>query len=349
MNNNYGFTKDTKVLTIKGWCPISDVNINTKVLSYSIEDAILQQDQVLATNKTQACEIYKTFHKQCSFTHGKDQLWWGWKRLWAKKGLPREKLYHKFKIKDATQEFNIICSAPYKNFNSKVTEDEAAFIGWLLSDGHYKWSKNTKRTSSSFGKKQGITGMIAQAQHKFYKEVGDVIAKVNLDYTLHLDNTGIKTSPVNKYHFKSKQLRAFMDNVVGIRAAKTEINWCEQILSYGDKEIYQYLYNFWLADGDTLNKVFGKKQTTITQNYNTVSDSVLLAMYLQGRRVSISNKDAVGKCGTLRMLNNSHLTLQETTSDFKELVDTYDVLTRNGTYIIKQGAHISITCSSSFS
>lgn len=31
-------------------------------------------------------------HKLAGFSCGSDQLWYGWKRMWAKKGQPRENI-----------------------------------------------------------------------------------------------------------------------------------------------------------------------------------------------------------------------------------------------------------------
>ena len=346
--SDYGFTKDTQVLTVRGWVDIEDIKEGDLCLSYSIENGFIVHDKVVEVKVLTKTEVLETSHKLCSFLHGKDQKWYGWKRLWAKRGTPRQKSYCVFSIPEATQEFNIICAARYRCSSSKVTKQEAAFIGWLLSDGYYRWSKDTKRTSSSFGKKRGVIGMIAQAQHKFYKEVEEVIDGVGLTYTVHEDNTGIKTSPVNKYYFKSTEFRDFMDRVVVERLPKAEIDWCSHLLRYGHEEIYEYLYHFWLADGDTYNSTFGEKKTVITQNSGSVSESVTLAMFLQGRRVSTSYKDKNKKCKTLRMMRSGHLTLQETSSKHKLTSDTYDLLTENGTYIIRQGGHISITCSSAF-
>lgn len=347
--NDFGFGKETEILTKEGWKLISDIVVGDECVSYSIDKGCLELDTVIDITKNHNTEVIKLYHKLAEFNCGKDQLWYGWKRMWAKKGCKREKYFHKFTIPEITQEFNILCSAKYSGGNSTVTPQEAAFIGWLLSDGYYRWSEDTKRTSSSFGNKRGVTGMIAQAQHKFYREVEQVITSVGLPYSLHEDNTGVKTSPVNKYHFHCGEFRSFMDRVVGERLPKSEINWCKHILSYTEDSIYEFLYNFWLADGDTKRDNFGGTKTTIVQNAGTVADSVMLAMFLQGKRVSSGFKSPNDhKCLTLRMLKNGHITMQEVNTESVGLHDTFDILTNNGTYVIKQGSNLSITCSSSF-
>lgn len=347
--DNFGFCKHTEVLTENGWTPIDRVSVGNRCVSYSIEKDIMELDTVKDVRCNSSTKMLNVSHKLAGFSCGADQLWYGWKRMWAKKGQPRGKHYQKFSIPQTTQEFNIVCSARYEGGTSSVTPEEAALLSWVLSDGYYSWSKDTKRTSSSFGKKRGVIGMIAQAQHKFYKEVEEVIDAVGIPYTLHVDSGGVKTSPVNKYHFKCPPFREFMDKVVGERLPKSLINWDKHILSYREPAIQAFLYNFWLADGDTKNKMFGGRQTTIVQNVGSVADAVMLAMFLQGKRVSAAFKSPTDtKCSTIRMLKNRHITMQEVNVASEDTTETFDILTENGTYVIKQGKHLSITCSSSF-
>lgn len=347
--SNFGFNIDTTVLTLDGWKPINEIKLGDKCISYSIEGDYLEVDDIINTTINPNVNMLSVSNKWVEFVVGRDQLWYGWKRLWAKKGCERGKYFHKFSIPETTQEFNIICSAKYCGGSSNVTKEEASFIGWLLSDGYYKWSEDTKKTSSSFGNKRGIIGVIAQAQHKFHKEVESVLNSVNLSYTIQYDNNGNKTSPVNKYHLYSPELRLFMDRVVGERLPKHDINWPKHILSYNQEAIYHFLYNFWLADGDTKNQQFGGNKTIITQNKGSIYDAVMLAMFLQGKRVSSCNKNSIDdKCSSIRMLRNGHITMQEVKIKDIGVYETFDLLTKNGTYVIKQGDNISITCSSSF-
>ena len=44
------------------------------------------------------------------------------------------------------------------------------------------------------------------------------------------------------------------------------------------------------------------------------------------------------------MLKNAHITLQETSFDYQNTTDTFNIETGQGTYIIKQEDFISITC-----
>ena len=345
--SNFGFPEGTLVLVLDGWKPIETIKVGDQCITYCKDKNILVQGVVEGTLSNDSSALIKATHTHLEFVCGKDQKWFGWKRVWAKKGLPRPKKHLEFTLSETTQDYNITCSAEYVGGENKdVSPEDAALLGWLLSDGYYKWKPDTKNTSSSFGKKRGVTGMIAQAQHKFYKEVEEVIEDVGLEYTMHEDSTGVKTSPVNKYHFKSAGFRSFMDRVVKERLPKNDINWTRHIIGYSKPALYQYLYNFWLADGDTKGCTFLKGGTKITQNFGTVSESILLSMFLQGRRVSQVEKDSEGKCKTLRMLRSGHVTMQEIKKEDVGSSRTYDLNTSEGSYIIRQGDHISITCTS---
>ncbi|MDT9702542.1 hypothetical protein, partial [Streptomyces sp. P17] len=86
-----------------------------------------------------------------------DHRWYGWQR--RAKGHTRTNnlvRYNEYGFKtteEINSEFNILASAKFPTAGrSGVTKEEASFMGWLLSDGYYKWSKDTQRTSASFGR-----------------------------------------------------------------------------------------------------------------------------------------------------------------------------------------------------
>lgn len=339
-----GFNEGTEVLTNTGWVDINKMNVGDNVLTFNTETDIIEND-VITHKESCVSNLHKLHHKHFEVYCGSDQKWYGWKRCWAKKGLPRPKEYLHFSIPESTQEFNVICAGVYEGGNNKVINtDDGNFIGWLLSDGYYKWSKDTRNTSSSFGKLRGINGLIAQAQHKFYKEVEEAIASVGIPYVIDIDTTGVKTSPVNKYRFKCKPFRDYLDTKLNDRRDKHEVDWVKNILSWDNDVINSYLHSFWLADGDTKGNTYCGNKMIITQNLGNISDSVQLAMFFKGRKVSCSYKDSTQKCETLRMLKNRHVTLQETSFDETNSdVELHSITTQNNTYIIRQNKTITIT------
>ncbi len=346
---NKGFPLgSTKVLTLGGWKYFDELVVGEDVLSYDKRSNEIVVDTLLGTSLGTS-GIHKLYHKNLEVSCGKDQKWYGWKRTWAKQGEKRGKEFLTFSIPETTQEFNLISTAPYKGVgkNPSFTEQDGCLWGWILSDGYYKWKPDTKRTSSSFGKKRGVVGLIAQAQHKFYKEVEEAITGAGLGFYVNVDNTGNKTSPVNKYNFYAEEFRAYIDSTIGERLPKSDINWVGHMLSWDYKTIDQFLYSFWLADGTTKGLSYCGNKMLITQNKGTVYDAVELAMFLKGRRVSSSIKQNTTDfvCCSIRMLKNAHITLQETSFDRIGHAETFSVDTNQGTYIIKQGDFISITCS----
>lgn len=348
---NTGFNKETEVLTYEGWKSISDIKPRDRVVSYNIERGILEEDRVLDTIENNEVTLIKVSHKEMVFTTSPDQLWYGWKRLWAKKGLPRQKYYHKFSIMEANQEFNIINSAKYKNMKenpNSVNKNDMALLAWVLSDGYYKWSDRAEVTSCAGGKRKGVIGMVAQAQHKFYKEVEDVIEKVGMACTLHIDIKGKKKSPVNRYYFRSEEFRNFMDKVVGIRKNKDDVNWVEVLLRYNTPCLEEFLYHFWLADGDTKGVDYiNPSKFIITQNKGFVCDAVAMLSFFRGNKITII-KHSGDKCKQIRSVKRAHSTMQEIKREEVGKDTTYDVLTNNGTFVIRQDSFISITCSSTF-
>lgn len=336
---------NSQVLTVKGWRYYYDLKVGDTVLTYNTEKGIIEKDKILDTVFIKDQDIITMSNKHWSIESTKDHRWYGWQR--RAKGHTRSgnlERYSEFGFKtteDINSEFNIIASAPYKSVtDSNVSVEDASFVGWLLSDGYYKWSKDTKKTSSSFGKKRGIIGTIAQAQHKFYKELEDCLNKVGAEYTQHVDSTGIKTSPVNKYDLKSSWLRGFMDRVIGVRKNKHEVDWVGWILSLTDEAREGFLYSFWLADGDTKGHKFNKNMK-ITQNEGNICDAVLLSMYFMGNRVTNNLKQ--GKCRLLTQISRPHVTAQELDKKYSGVKDVFCITTNNGTFVTKQDNTITIT------
>ncbi|CAH9013306.1 hypothetical protein VP249E411_P0099 [Vibrio phage 249E41-1] len=346
-----GFREDTQVLTVNGWINIKDIEVGQKLISYHKKKDKLVYDEVIDTAKLDS-KVINTYNKLTEFTCGKLQKWYGWKRMWAKKGQTRPKKFLEFDLLSTTQEFNILLSGVFDEdgSNEEVTAADGSFLGWITSDGYYKWSEYTGKTSQSKGNKLGLIGMIAQSQHKYWKDVEEAIDEVNLSYSKNVDlPNGEGSLPVNKYHFYAGELRPYFDRVLKERKNKHDTNWTEHVLSWKNEVREAFLYAFWLADGNTKGLTYCGNKMIITQNVGEIFDAVCALMFFKGRRISFSDKDEVGKCKSIRLLRNSHLTLQETkTTILTGKYACYDILTGNNTYVIRQGGFVGITCSSSF-
>lgn len=338
---------NTEVLTKSGWRFYQDLSIGDEVVTYNTTKDCLEVDTILKTHFFKDSLVTKMENKHWSIESTPDHRWYGWQR--RAKGHTRTNNLERYKefgfrtTNSLNSEFNIITSSKFvnSNFNS-VTNEEAAFMGWLLSDGYYKWSIDTKRTSSSFGNKRAVIGIIAQAKHKFHQEVKDCLDSVGAKYRVDEDNTGIKTSPVLKFNLTSPWLREFLDRVVGSREDKHNVDWVSWLLGLSDTARDSFLYTFWLADGDTKGNFYNKNMR-ITQNVGNICDAVELAMFFTGKRVSRLDKDSTGKCKLITQMSRGYVTAQELSKSNSGIKDVFCLTTDNSTFVIRQNDTITIT------
>ena len=339
--------ENSEVLTKDGWKSYEELNTKDIVITYNTSKGYIEEDNISKIHFFPNQPVISMGNKHWSMESTSNHRWYGWQR--KAKGHTRSnnlERYNEFGFKstgEINSEFNIISSAEFNNKSfGIVTKEEAAFMGWILSDGYYKWSKDTKKTSSSFGKKQAVVGMIAQAEHKFHKEVKDCLDTVGAEYRVDSDSTGIKTSPVLKFYLTSPWLRDFLDRVVGCREDKHNVDWVSWLMELSDEARDSFLYAFWLADGTTKGKVYNKNMT-IAQNEGSICDAVELAMFFTGKRVTRNNKSESSRCKQLTQISRGHVTTQEFVKKDVGNKDVFCITTSNGTFITRQNGVITIT------
>ena len=337
--------ENTEVLTKNGWKSYSELSEGDKILSYNTVTDILEEDELLKLHFFPKQPIISMGNKWWDIESTEDHRWFGWQRKATghtrTNNLKRYKEYGFKTTGEVNSEFNIINSATYNNKDvNSITVEEATLIGWILSDGYYKWSKDTQKTSSSFGSKRCVIGMVAQAEHKYYKEVEDCLNSLGAIYRKDIDIGGVKTSPVFKYCISSPWLRVFLDRVVGCRKDKHEVDWVNWVLKLSDKAREGFLYSFWLADGDSKGKLFNKNMR-ITQNKGNICEAVELAMFFTGKKVTSNVK--VGECLLLTQMSRGYTTAQEFNKKHVGNKDVFCLTTNNSTFIIRQKGNITIT------
>src|SRR5690606_19445920 len=104
----------------------------------------------------------------------------------------------------------------YVGGNSSVTKDEAFFVGLLLSDGYYSWSKKREITSSSGGAKKDLVMTLSQSLNKYWQEIEGVLQRLDFSY-FRRQKEMANGNHVYTYHIRSKSSRPFLDRVVGCR------------------------------------------------------------------------------------------------------------------------------------
>lgn len=325
---------DTRILTESGWKFFEDVQQGDVVLSYNTETDCIEKDTILKKHFFKDKEVFKYSNSHKTFRSTQDHRWFGWKREFQDKKRINRKTF--FTMEKANQEYNMLLSAPYVGGNSSVTPDEAEFIGYLLSDGYFSWSKRSEKTSSSKGKRRQVSGTISQDINKFCNEIELCFKKLNCKYSVH---TPKQNNSLKVYTIDSEWLREFLDRVIPGRKDKHETDWTSWVISLKRESLERFIYAFNLGDGYI--KVT-KNSIKIAQNQGNIFDGIITALQLLGSG-AVSYTNNPHKCKKILKQNKRHITLQKIKKESLGVQNTFCLTTNNSTFIVWQDNFIGIT------
>lgn len=319
----------TQVLTPSGWKNFNEISIGSSVLSMDTETNVVRVDKVSQTWFYPNANVSTFGNSRWNMECTEDHRWFG-RTKFMNVSDGDSKFYT---ASDFKTNYSIQTAGEYVGGNSEVTPNEAALVAWLLSDGHYKWSKKSKM------KTQGVFGSIAQASHKFQKQVKLILEANNMTWketNLGSDNENVNIS----YRLKATELRQFLDKVVGSREDKHSVDWVSWVLRLSVEAMESFLYNFWLADGSTTVE----SSTVIKQNRGNIADAVMVVGSMLGYKVTQTG----GKCSVINLKKDCHVGLQTAKLTPKRTADVACITTSKGTFIIKQQGRISVTGNCSY-
>lgn len=329
-------TDNTKVLTKSGWVPGKNVVVGEEVMGYNKETGRNEWTKVVSTYLYQDAEVVNTGNFDWKVESTLNHRWYGTKRV-SNNGI-RSYLPSVFTTEEINSEFNIINSAVYLGGDSKVSPEKSALIAWILADGHYKWSERGEGTSCSFGRRKGVIASIAQASHKYQKEVEEVLLANGFSWKEDKLNSSNENT-IKSYRLSSAQFRKFFEEVVGCREQKHEVDWVKWVLNLSPASLESFVYNFWLADGDSKGR-WGDSYKTFRQNRGNIADALITAGYLLGYNVTQTG----GKCSLIRMQTKRPYT---TTQRFKNhsyrRTEVFCLTTELDSFVIRQGKVTTIT------
>lgn len=330
----------TKVLTPQGWKLFDELQEGAEVISFNPETNICEKDLVLKKHYFEDKEVFRLSNNYDSFDSTGDHRWYGWKRTRAASSASGRD-YGFTTTSNIVQENNILLSAPYIGGLSPVTVEQAALVGWVLSDGYYRWSELGEGTSCSYGKRKGLRFTIAQAIHKYWRELELCLKANNCPYVKR--EVRVKNgNTVFIYTIASEWAREFLDKVVSGRGNKHDVNWVEWVCSLSYAALTSFYEAFYHADGEMKNR---HKVESISQNKGNIFDALVTTAQLLGRgRVTINSK-GVGspKCFSVRTQRRKHITCQELKKQNLGVEPTFCLTTNNSTFIIWQDDFIGIT------
>ena len=320
---------NTEVLTPSGWKYYNQLNENDSILSYNTEKDVIELDTISKLHYFEDKEVIKSYNLRDSFESTSDHRWYGDVRTVAL-DRSKKKVNKFFTTSDITKEHRILMSAPYLKNDSNMSIEEARILGWILSDGFYKWSiKNQYKN-----KPLGFNINIVQSVQKYHNEIEEDIIKLGWEYSKYLSEKP-NGNHMYQFHFQPHIPRLFFQRLGIEGIPKHEVNWIKIVLNMSSKCRDNFLETFYLGDG------YGNN--VITQKKGNIFEAVSLAYYLQGNRISINQKGIID-CYDIIKHRTRYLTGQKLKQESVGIRPTFCLTSNNSTFIIRQNKKfISIT------
>jgi hypothetical protein len=157
----------------------------------------------------------------------------------------------------------LVLSAPLVDEDrSGLTAEQAALLGWLVTDGHVRWSGVTSgRTSQAGGSKAGVQGFLAQTKELGREHIQEVL------------DSFIRLSGPHGFHIHPQAIR---DLYMASGLERDLSNLTDVVLRMGTDQVQHFVQAVWLAEG-TLT------QNRIAQNEGPKYDAIRLAVFLSGK------------------------------------------------------------------
>lgn len=327
----------TKVLTPSGWKTHDQLQEGDPVFSFNAEKDVVEIDSIQMVHYFKDKEVFRFKNKRDSFECTSEHRWYGKRRSKTRSGS--KDIYGYFKAEEFTQEHNIILTAPYVGGNSDVSEDQAKLMGYILSDGAYRWSAASERTSCSGGNKKYVRLQLSQSLNKFHKEIEDLLVKLQMKYHKAANKKENGNTCFN-WVISSPDSRRFLDAVVKCRKDKHEVNWVQWVCDLPRKSLEAFYEGFYNGDGNIT-----RTDQVISQNVGTIHEAVVTASQLLGNgRVTLNKHSGTNAvCEGIRVQKKRHITMQEQVKISLGIKDTFCLTTSNSSFIIWQDSFIGIT------
>lgn len=313
----------TEVLTDKGWKPRSALSLGDMVLSYNKKKGGYEYSPILKLWDYQNAEVGLLKNKWFGVEVTQDHEWLVNQRYTrnTEEGKVRVFEHQKRATHDLNTESSIIGSA-VSLLESNFTDAECSLIGWLLSDGYYKWSGKERN------KVMGLDVSIDQHEKKFVSELREALGAVMpfAEYTYD----GMHKFVPDRDHMRKLLAKIGVEQGVG----KHEFPWSSWIANLSESNLKAFLKSFCLADG---HKVRGK--WVIKQNQGEVLEAVKLAINMTGHMVYSS----AAKCVTVYTQGSQYVSGQCLSWDKTRVTDVFCLSNTNESFVMRQNGQIVLT------
>lgn len=316
---------ETEILTPSGWKTRFDLEVGDIVLAYDSVTKTNKWTQILALHDYTNATLFEIHDKSKSFssTTTYDHKWFG----------ERPSSYGKYAkivdwqpttetIDNYTSKSAIIVSAPSEvDGCSPITPDEAALIGWIITDGPIHIRENQYIAS------------ITQAVHKYADEIQSLIDRVGIYHSFKtINDSKLSNKPYKKWVFSQPEIE-YLWIKAGLENRLDNLD--EFVLNLSSKARSSFIDAGLKAEG-----TFRKNGIIqFCQNDGIIKEAFRLALFLEGKRTSR---------GTTRnfSIRKGRPVADIRTLSVDELPGKHDVWcmsTKYGSFVMRQGRQITIT------
>lgn len=335
-------TYNTEVLTEDGWKFYEDLRVGDMVMSYNSEKHISEFKPITHVHYYDSAEVVTMKHSNgFEVESTKDHRWFTKRR--TGRGKTKRYVDEVCTTQDLTSEHSIVTSAPINAVGCYISKDEAELVGWLASDGYFRWSEDTRRTSSSNGLKRGVVAGITQDKSKFLTNITELLERLCLDYyTYQYEDKACEV------RLSQESARTLLDKVFPTRQNKHEIDWVKFVLSLDRDCLEKFAYAFYLAEGVTnsVDNFYERKTKVLSQNEGGLLDALQITGQLLGWRTIVSNgyKGGTNSCKDIKWTSKGHVTMQRVHREVTKEVPVFCLTVEdNDSFIIRQGNTVTIT------
>ena len=263
----------TQALTPTGWKSRDALSVGDTVLGYDEQRQVMDWTTITDFTDTTG-QLFSIKSKTFRFESTADHRWYGEVRKRVGNGK-RERLPATFTTAMLNDNASIRVSAPYVGGTSPISSDQAAMIGWLLTDGGVKWDEVKPRTKYYAGRR--LKANIYQKKEPFRSIIRQQFADI-------ISSEAVDEIGMSIFHIKAQPVRDAWE-VAGLEPDKE--NWQQFVMSLSLDARKAFLGAVWGADGYANGSC-----REFTQNIGPLFEAFLLAGFLDGYRCTVRVHDS---------------------------------------------------------
>lgn len=320
--------ESTKALTIDGPKAVNEIKVGDLVASYK-SDGMIDWTPVRAVIRPGIQEVLTFGNGHRQFRATADHRWVAEKRVdhgnggrfWERRFMTTTEFIQ------GNGDHRLVLAAQFdQEDRSNLTPQQAALLGWLITDGHVKWSDCTSgRTSQQRGRTIGVHGRIAQTK---------VIGRTHIQKELQ---EFIRSSTDTTFDIYPQVIRDLFE-VTGLN--RDYSNLSEVILRMGLEQVSEFMRACWLAEGTLA-------QNCISQNVGPKLDAIRLGCFMNGmfpgRLRTIPTTYPTSNVCKQFTLGNTRMTSARIDVTNKTVEPVWCIMTDHGTWVAVDGDDYFVT------